>query len=225
MRFDKLTTKFQQAFSDAQSAAVGNDNPYIEPQHLLLALLNQEDGGTTSILARAGVNVAALKQSLVKGIERLPKVEGHGGEVSISRDLNNLLNLTDKEAQKRNDAFIASELYLLSLADDKGDTGRLLKEHGANRTSLEQAITAVRGGESVQNAEAEGSREALKKYTVDLTERARQGKLDPVIGRDEEIRRTIQVLQRRTKNNPVLARPPSSRDWRNASSTVKCPRR
>ena len=204
MRFDKLTTKFQQAFSDAQSAAVGNDNPYIEPQHLLLALLNQEDGGTTSILARAGVNVAALKQSLVKGIERLPKVEGHGGEVSISRDLNNLLNLTDKEAQKRNDAFIASELYLLSLADDKGDTGRLLKEHGANRTSLEQAITAVRGGESVQNAEAEGSREALKKYTVDLTERARQGKLDPVIGRDEEIRRTIQVLQRRTKNNPVL---------------------
>jgi ATP-dependent Clp protease ATP-binding subunit ClpB len=204
MRFDKLTTKFQQAFSDAQSAAVGNDNPYIEPQHLLLALLDQEDGGTASILARAGVNVAALKQALAKSIERLPKVEGHGGEVSISRELNNLLNVTDKEAQKRNDAFIASEMFLLALLDDKGDTGRLLKENGGQRASVEQAISAVRGGESVQNAEAEGSREALKKYTVDLTERARQGKLDPVIGRDEEIRRTIQVLQRRTKNNPVL---------------------
>jgi len=204
MRFDKLTTKFQQAFSDAQSAAVGNDNPYIEPQHLLLALINQEDGGTASILARAGVNVAALKQALNKSIERLPKVEGHGGEVSISRELNNLLNVTDKEAQKRNDAFIASEMFLLALLDDKGDTGRLLKENGAQRASVEQAISAVRGGESVQNPEAEGSREALKKYTIDLTERARQGKLDPVIGRDEEIRRTIQVLQRRTKNNPVL---------------------
>ena len=204
MRFDKLTTKFQQAFSDAQSAAVGNDNPYIEPQHLLLSLINQDDGGTASILARAGVNVAALKQALHKSIERLPKVEGHGGEVSISRDLNNLLNITDKEALKRNDAFIASEMFLLALADDKGDTGRLLKENGANRASLEQAITAVRGGESVQNPEAEGGREALKKYTIDLTERARQGKLDPVIGRDEEIRRTIQILQRRTKNNPVL---------------------
>jgi len=204
MRFDKLTTKFQQAFSDAQSAAVGNDNPYIEPQHLLLALIDQEDGGTASILARAGVNVAALKQALNKNIERLPKVEGHGGEVSISRELNNLLNVTDKEAQKRNDAFIASEMFLLALLDDKGDTGRLLKENGAQRASVEQAISAVRGGESVQNPEAEGSREALKKFTVDLTERARQGKLDPVIGRDEEIRRTIQVLQRRTKNNPVL---------------------
>ncbi|MBI5752835.1 MAG: ATP-dependent chaperone ClpB [Hydrogenophilales bacterium] len=204
MRFDKLTTKFQQAVSDAQSAAVGNDNSYIEPQHLLLSLINQDDGGTASILARAGVNVAALKQALHKSIERLPKVEGHGGEVSISRDLNNLLNITDKEAQKRNDAFIASEMYLLALAGDKGDTGRLLKENGANRASLEQAIAAVRGGESVQNPEAEGGREALKKYTIDLTERARQGKLDPVIGRDEEIRRTIQILQRRTKNNPVL---------------------
>ncbi len=204
MRFDKLTTKFQQAFSDAQSAAVGNDNPYIEPQHLLLALINQEDGGTASILARAGVNVAALKQALNKSIERLLKVEGHGGEVSISRELNNLLNVTDKEAQKRNDAFIASEMFLIALLDDKGDTGRLLKENGGQRASVEQAISAVRGGESVQNPEAEGSREALKKFTVDLTERARQGKLDPVIGRDEEIRRTIQVLQRRTKNNPVL---------------------
>ena len=204
MRFDKLTTKFQQAFADAQSAAVGNDNAYIEPQHLLLALINQEDGGTGSILARAGVNVAALKQALVKDIERLPTVQGQGGEVSIARELNNLLNLTDKEALKRNDAFIASEMFLLVLADDKSATARLLKEHGAQRTALEQAINAVRGGDSVQNAEAEGSREALKKFTLDLTERARQGKLDPVIGRDEEIRRTIQVLQRRTKNNPVL---------------------
>ena len=204
MRFDKLTTKFQQAFSDAQSAAVGNDNPYIEPQHLLLSLINQDDGGTASILARAGVSVAALIQALNKSIERLPKVEGHGGEVSISRDLNNLLNMTDKEAQKRNDAYIASEMFLLALADDKGDTGRLLKESGANRVSIEQAISAVRGGESVQNPEAEGGRESLKKFTIDLTERARQGKLDPVIGRDEEIRRTIQILQRRTKNNPVL---------------------
>ena len=204
MRFDKLTTKFQQAFSDAQSTAVGNDNAYIEPQHLLLALINQDDGGTSSILARAGVNVAALKQALLKSIDGLPTVQGQGGEVTISRELNNILNLTDKEALKRNDAFIASEMFLLALSDDKSATGRLLKEHGAQRAALEQAINAVRGGESVHDAEAEGSREALKKFTTDLTERARQGKLDPVIGRDEEIRRTIQVLQRRTKNNPVL---------------------
>ena len=204
MRFDKLTTKFQQALSDAQSLAVGQDNQFIEPQHLLLALLNQEDGGTASILQRAGGNVGALKPALYKAIERLPKVEGHGGEVSISRDLNNLLNLTDKEAQKRGDQFIASEIFLLVAAQDKGETGRLLKEHGVAREALEQAINAVRGGEAVNNAEAEGQREALKKYTLDLTERARLGKLDPVIGRDDEIRRTIQVLQRRTKNNPVL---------------------
>jgi len=204
MRFDKLTTKFQQSISDAQSIAVGNDNQMIEPQHLLLALLEQEEGGTSSLLQRAGVNVQPLKAALQKAIERLPKVEGHGGEVQISRDLNNLLNVTDKEAQKRGDQFIASELFLMALTQDKGETGRLLKEHGAKREALEAAISAVRGGEGVQSAEAEGSREALKKYTLDLTERARQGKLDPVIGRDDEIRRTIQVLQRRTKNNPVL---------------------
>ena len=204
MRFDKMTTKFQQAFSDAQSLAVGGDNPYIEPQHLLLALLNQDDGGTSGLLARAGVNVAALKQALEKSLQRLPQVQDHGGDVSISRELNNLLNVTDKEAQKRNDAFIASEMFLLALLDDKGETGRLLKESGGQRASLEQAINTVRGGESVQNPEAEGGRESLKKYTLDLTERARQGKLDPVIGRDEEIRRSIQILQRRTKNNPVL---------------------
>ncbi len=204
MRFDKLTTKFQQALNDAQSLAVGQDNQFIEPQHLLLALLDQDDGGTSSLLQRAGGNVGALKPALNKAIERLPKVEGHGGEVNLSRDLNNLLNLTDKEAQKRGDQFIASEIFLLVAVQDKGETGRLLKEHGVAREALEQAINAVRGGEAVNNAEAEGQREALKKYTLDLTERARLGKLDPVIGRDDEIRRTIQVLQRRTKNNPVL---------------------
>jgi ATP-dependent Clp protease ATP-binding subunit ClpB len=204
MRFDKLTTKFQQALADAQSIAVGNDNPSIEPQHLLTALLNQEDGSTTSLLAHAGVNLARLKTALQQAIINLPKVEGNAGEVSISRDLNNLLNVTDKNAQKHGDTYIASEMFLLALADDKGATGRALKEAGLTKPALEKAIQAVRGGSHVDNQEAEGSREALKKYTLDLTERARMGKLDPVIGRDDEIRRTIQVLQRRTKNNPVL---------------------
>jgi ATP-dependent Clp protease ATP-binding subunit ClpB len=204
MRFDKLTTKFQQALADAQSIAVGQDNPYIEPQHLLLALLQQEDGATTSLLQRSGTNVPPLRDALKKTIERLPKVEGTGGEINASRELGNLLNVADKEAQKRSDQFIASEMFLLAVCQDKGETGNLLRQHGANRAALEQAISAVRGGENVGNAEAEGSREALKKYTLDLTERARMGKLDPVIGRDDEIRRTIQVLQRRTKNNPVL---------------------
>ena len=204
MRFDKLTTKFQQAIADAQSMALATDNGYIEPQHLLLSLLNQEDSGTSSLLSRAGVNVAPLKAALTKGIDRLPKVEGQGGEISASRDLTNLLNLTDKIATKRGDPFIASEIFLLALSDDKGDTGRLLKEYGLTKKALESAIEAVRGGAAVDSPEAEGQREALKKYTVDLTERARQGKLDPVIGRDDEIRRTIQILQRRTKNNPVL---------------------
>ncbi len=204
MRFDKLTTRFQQALSDAQSMAVGQDNAYIEPQHLLLALLRQEDGGTASLLQRSGANVAPLHDALKKSVDRLPKVEGTGGEVTTSRDLGNLLNLTDKEAQKRNDQFIASEMFLLAALQDKGEIGALLKQHGANRAALDQAINEVRGGENVANAAAEGSRESLKKYTLDLTERARMGKLDPVIGRDDEIRRTIQVLQRRTKNNPVL---------------------
>ena len=204
MRFDKLTTKFQQAIADAQSLAVGADNAYIEPQHLLLALLQQDDGGSASLLARAGVQVPALKPALTQSLTRLPKVEGQGGEVSISRDLNNLLNLTDKEAMKRGDAFIASEFFLLAALDDKGETGRLLKQHGASKSALEAAIQSVRGGEGVQSSDAEGQREALAKYTLDLTERARAGKLDPVIGRDDEIRRSIQILQRRTKNNPVL---------------------
>ena len=204
MRFDKFTTRFQQAFADAQSAAVGNDNPYIEPTHLLLALLGQDDGATESLLARAGANIGALKEALRKAVERLPKVEGQGGEINVSRELANLLNVTDKEAQKRGDQFIASELLLLALTEDKGETGKLLKTHGVTRKALEQAIDAVRGGQGVQSPEAEGQREALKKYTLDLTERARIGKLDPVIGRDDEIRRVIQILQRRTKNNPVL---------------------
>ena len=204
MRFDKFTTKFQQAFSDAQSAAVRHDNPYIEPQHLLLALVQQADGGTASLLGRAGANVPALRGALTQAIERLPKVEGTGGEVNVSRDLANLLNVTDKEAQKRDDQFVASEMFLLALTQDKGETGRLLKQSGVTRPPLEQSINAVRGGEGVQSPEAEGAREALKKYTLDLTERAGSGKLDPVIGRDDEIRRVIQILQRRTKNNPVL---------------------
>ncbi|WP_292995420.1 ATP-dependent chaperone ClpB [Nitrosomonas sp.] len=204
MRFDKLTTKFQQAFADAQSIAVGQDNPTIEPQHLLLALLQQEDGSTLSLLQRSGVNTTPLLENIKQSVHRLPKVENSGGEVAISRTLNNLLNLADKEAQKRNDQFIASEMFLLAILQDKGEIAALLKQHGTNYTALEKAINAIRGGEQVSSAEAEGSREALKKYTLDLTERARQGKLDPVIGRDDEIRRAIQVLQRRTKNNPVL---------------------
>jgi ATP-dependent Clp protease ATP-binding subunit ClpB len=204
MRLDKLTTKFQQALADAQSLALGHDNQMIEPQHLLLALLQQDDGGSSSLLSHAGVNVPPLKAALDQAIDRLPTVEGHGGEVQIGRDLTNLLNLTDKEAQKRGDQFIASEMFLLVLCDDKGECARLAKQHGLAKKSLEQAVASVRGGQGVDNQEAEGQRESLKKYCIDLTERARQGKLDPVIGRDDEIRRTIQILQRRTKNNPVL---------------------
>ncbi|KMJ54286.1 protein disaggregation chaperone [Vogesella sp. EB] len=204
MRFDKLTTKFQQALGDSQSLALAGDNAYIEPQHLLLAMLDDADSGIVSLLARAGVNVSALKGSLRDAVARLPKVSGTGGEVTVSRDLTNLLNLADKAAMKRGDQFIASELFLLVLAEDKGETGRLLKQHGGNSAAIHAAVEAVRGGDAVNSADAEEQREALKKYTLDLTERARQGKLDPVIGRDDEIRRAIQVLQRRTKNNPVL---------------------
>ncbi len=204
MRFDKLTTKFQQALADAQSIAVGHDNAYIEPQHALLALLNQDDGATASLLGRAGANVAPLKAALDKAIDRLPQVQGTGGEVQIGRELANLLNVADKEAQKRGDEYVASEMLLLALADDKGEAGRLLKECGLTRKALDQAVSAVRGGQTVGSQDAESQREALKKYCMDLTERARAGKLDPVIGRDDEIRRAIQILQRRTKNNPVL---------------------
>jgi ATP-dependent Clp protease ATP-binding subunit ClpB len=204
MRLDRLTTKFQQALADAQSLAVGNDNQFIDPAHVLAALLDQEDGATSALLAKAGVNVARLREGLKKALERLPKVEGHGGEVQIGRELSNLLNLVDKEAQRRGDQYVASELFVLALTEDKGEVGRLLKEAGGTRKAIEQAIAAIRGGETVANPEAEGQREVLKKYTLDLTDRARQGKLDPVIGRDDEIRRVIQILQRRTKNNPVL---------------------
>ena len=204
MRFDKLTTKFQQAINDAQSLALANDNPYIEPQHVLLAMLNDREGGVGGLLARAGVNAGGLGQALKTAIERLPKVSGTGGEISVSKELANLFNLTEKAALKRGDQFIASEMFLLALTEDKSETGRLFKEHGGQTAALEAAINAVRGSDSINTADAESQREALSKYTLDLTERARQGKLDPVIGRDDEIRRAIQVLQRRTKNNPVL---------------------
>src|SRR6476660_7029875 len=204
MRLDKLTTKLQEALADAQSQAVGNDNQYIDPVHLLMALLNQEDGGSRSLLQRAGANIGGLTSGLKSALQRLPKVSGTGGEVQIGRELLSLLNLADKEAQKHGDQFIASEMVLLALAEDKSEAGRLARENGLTRNALEAAITAVRGGGSVNSQDAEGQREALKKYTLDLTERARQGKLDPVIGRDDEIRRAIQVLQRRSKNNPVL---------------------
>ncbi len=210
MRLDKLTTKFQQALADAQSRAVGNDNPYIEPVHVLWALLEQDDGGTSSLASRAGVNLARLREGIKQAVAQLPKVQGAAGEVQISREMTNLLNVTDKEAQKLGDQYISSELFLLALASDKGEAGRLLKEAGGSKKAIEDAVKAVRGGESVANPEAEGQRESLKKYCMDLTERARQGKLDPVIGRDDEIRRVIQILQRRTKNNPVLIGEPGT---------------
>ncbi|RJG00282.1 ATP-dependent chaperone ClpB [Noviherbaspirillum sedimenti] len=204
MRLDKLTTKLQEALADAQSQAVGNDNQYIEPVHLLVALLNQDDSSARSLLQRAGVNVGGLSNALKGALARLAKVSGTGGEVQVGRELASLLNLADKEAQKRGDQFIASEMILLGLTEDKSDAGKLARENGLTRKALEAAIDAVRGGGNVNSQESEGQRESLKKYTLDLTERARQGKLDPVIGRDDEIRRAIQVLQRRTKNNPVL---------------------
>jgi ATP-dependent Clp protease ATP-binding subunit ClpB len=204
MRVDKFTTKLQEALAEAQSLAVGRDHPYIEPQHLLAALLDQEDGGAASLVAKAGGNPGALKKALAESLARIPKVEGTPGEVNVSRELAQLLNVTDKEAQKRGDQYIASELVLLAAAGDKGEVGRMLKQAGVTRAALEKAIEDVRGGASVSGQADESQRKALEKYTLDLTDRARQGKLDPVIGRDDEIRRCIQILQRRTKNNPVL---------------------
>ena len=203
MRLDKLTTAFQQALGDAQSLAVARDNPYIEACHLLAAMLQQPDG-PKALLDRAGANTAALLTAMDTAMRNQPQVQGGGQPVQPGRELMALLQAADKEATKRGDQFIASELFLLAVSDDKGDTGRIARENGLSRKSLEAAITAVRGGENVNSADAESQREALKKYTVDLTERARAGKLDPVIGRDDEIRRAIQILQRRTKNNPVL---------------------
>ncbi|KVA01154.1 ATP-dependent chaperone ClpB [Burkholderia ubonensis] len=204
MRIDKLTTKFQEALADAQSLAAGRDNQYIEPVHVLAALIAQQDGSARSLMSRAGVHVQALQGALNEAISRLPQVTGTGGDIQLGRELIGLLNQADKEAQKLNDTFIASEMFLLAAADDKGEVGRLARQHGLTRKALEAAIAAVRGGSQVHSQDAESQREALKKYTVDLTERARAGKLDPVIGRDDEIRRSIQILQRRTKNNPVL---------------------
>src|SRR5271155_379360 len=204
MRMDKLTTKFQAALADAQSLAVGRDNQYIEPVHVMAALLDQQGGTARPLLEKAGTNVAKLRSELAGALDRLPKVEGSAGEGLLGNDLNKLLNITDKLAQNRGDQFISSELFVLAACEDRGDLGRILKSAGAAAPALEKAIEEVRGGAKVDDAGAEENRQALEKYSIDLTERATQGKLDPVIGRDDEIRRTIQVLQRRTKNNPVL---------------------
>ena len=204
MRQDKLTTKFQEALGEAQSLALAHDNQVIEPVHILAAVLADGEGSSRSLLERAGVNVQSLTREVNAAVERLPKVSGTGGDVQISRDLMNLLNLTEKEAMKRGDEFISTEMLLLALTEDRSEAGRLAKNAGLTRAAIEAAVETVRGGDKADNPDAESQREALKKYTVDLTERARQGKLDPVIGRDDEIRRTMQILQRRSKNNPVL---------------------
>ena len=204
MRMDKLTSRFQQALSDAQSLAVGRDHQMIEPAHVLVALLDQQGGSTRPMLQQAGINVGGLRTRLGELLDKLPKVAGQEGNLSVGNDLNRLLNLTDKLAQQRGDAFIASELFVLACVDDKGEIGNALRASGADKARLTAAIDTLRGGEKVQSENAEEQRQALEKYCIDLTARAEHSKLDPVIGRDEEIRRTIQVLQRRTKNNPVL---------------------
>lgn len=204
MRMDKLTSRFQQALADAQSLAVGRDHTIIEPVHVFVALLDQAGGSTRPLLAQAGVNVPVLRERLGEALDKLPKVSGQPGNVSMGNDLSRLLNQTDKLAQQHNDQFIASEWFVLAAADDGGPLGLALRAAGADKKKLEAAIDKLRGGETVQSENAEEQRQALEKYTIDLTARAESGKLDPVIGRDEEIRRTVQVLQRRTKNNPVL---------------------
>ena len=204
MRQDKLTTKFQEALGAAQSLALEHDNQIMEPLHLLAAVLADRDGASRSLLERAGVNVGRLERETNAAIDRLAKVSGTGGDVQVSRELMNLLNLTEKEAMKAGDEYISTEMLLLALCEDRSEAGRLAKEAGLSRKPMEEAIRAVRGSDKADNPDAENQREALKKYTIDLTARAREGKLDPVIGRDDEIRRTMQILQRRTKNNPVL---------------------
>ncbi|WP_446808660.1 ATP-dependent chaperone ClpB [Methylomonas sp. 2BW1-5-20] len=204
MRMDKLTSKFQQALSDAQSMALGKDHQFIEPLHVMLALIDQEGGSIKPLLMQVGIQVNALRNELSKEIDRLASVSGAGGDVQISNELSRMLNLTDKLAQKRKDAFISSELFVLAALETGGALQKLLKQAGVTASAVEKAIENMRGGQNVNDANAEDQRQALKKYTINLTERAEQGKLDPVIGRDDEIRRTIQVLQRRTKNNPVL---------------------
>ncbi|WP_395624881.1 ATP-dependent chaperone ClpB [Thermomonas sp.] len=204
MRMDKLTSRFQQAIADAQSLAVGRHHTIIEPAHLLLALLDQQGGGTRPLLAQAGVNVPVLRERLAEALDKLPKVTGQAGNVQAGNDLVRLLNVTDKLAQQRGDAYIASELFLLAALEESGPAGKALKAAGGDKAKLDAAIDKLRGGEKVTDENAEDARQALEKYTIDMTARAESGKLDPVVGRDEEIRRTIQVLQRRTKNNPVL---------------------
>src|SRR5262245_51658068 len=204
MRMDKLTSKFQLALADAQSLAVGRDHQYIEPLHVMTSLLDQQGGSVRHLLDKAGTKVNLLRSQLGEALDRLPKVEGASGEVHISNELNRILNVTDKIAQQRGDQYISSELFVLAALEDKGQIGTVLRSAGAVKGSIEKAIEDVTGGEKVTDPNAEANRKALEKYTVDLTERAEQGKLDPVIGRDDEIRRTVQVLQRRTKNNPVL---------------------
>ena len=204
MRMDKMTGKLQEALADAQSLAVGRDHQFIEPVHLMTALLDQEGGTTRHLLANCNVNVNALRSQLSQMLDAMPSVEGTGGDVLVSNNLGRLLNLTDKYAQKRGDQFISTELYLLAALEDKGELGRVLKQAGLSRNGVERAIDEIRGGQKIEDPNAEEQRQALEKYTIDLTERAEQGKLDPVIGRDDEIRRVTQVLQRRTKNNPVL---------------------
>src|SRR5687767_12496107 len=204
MRMDKLTSRFQTALADAQSLAVGRDHQFMEPAHVFGALLDQQDGSTRPILVKAGANVAKLRKDLDAALDRLPKVEGTPGDVHVSQNLNRLLNVTDKLAQQRKDDYISSELFVLASFEDKDTLAKLLKEAGASKAAIEKVIEQVRGGEAVNDPQAEEKRGALEKYTVDLTARASSGKLDPVIGRDDEIRRTVQVLARRTKNNPVL---------------------
>ena len=204
MRMDKLTSKFQMALAEAQSLAVGLDHQFIEPAHVMVALLDQQGGSVRGLLVKAGVNVNLLRSQLGDAIDRMPRVEGTGGEIHISNELTKLLNLTDKIAQKRDDQYISSELFVLAALDDKSPLKAVLEQAGAVRGAVEKAIDDLRGGQQVNDPNAEDTRQALEKYTIDLTERAEQGKLDPIIGRDDEIRRTIQILQRRTKNNPVL---------------------
>src|SRR5689334_18727529 len=204
MRMDKFTSRFQSALADAQSLAVGRDHQFMEPAHVFAALLDQQDGSTRPLLVKAGANVAKLRKDLDGALEKLPTVQGTPGDVHVSQDLNRLLNVTDKLAQQRKDDYIPTELFVLAGFEDKNTLARLLKEAGASKAAIEKAIEQIRGGEAVNDPQAEEKRGALEKYTVDLTARASSGKLDPVIGRDDEIRRTIQVLARRTKNNPVL---------------------
>ncbi|MBL4620805.1 MAG: type VI secretion system ATPase TssH, partial [Immundisolibacteraceae bacterium] len=204
MRMDKLTSQFQSALGDAQSLALVQDHQFIEPVHLLIALVDQQGGAVRPLLARAEINVDRLRSDLGKQLESMATVAGAGGDLQLSQSLSRCLNLADKYAQQRGDDYIATELFLLAVIDDSGPSSQALKQAGATEAGLNAAINAVRGGEKVSSESAEETRQALDKYTLDLTERARLGRLDPVIGRDEEIRRAIQVLQRRTKNNPVL---------------------